>query len=122
MIDMGSRALIAPLLTAIFAGCGGSGGWLPWSKSSGGTGPYTPPGATAYACEGGKRLLVRFESDGKSAWVIYPDRQLRLDRVTSASGQEYSRAGTTLAVTESETTLTETGSAPFTRCKPEQAK
>jgi hypothetical protein len=110
---------MAIVLPAILAGCAGATGWLPWSKSAGDSGPYTPPGATAYACEGGKRLLVRFESDAKSAWVIYPDRQLRLDR-TSAAGQEFSRAGTTLALRDGEATLTEVGSAPFMRCKPEK--
>jgi membrane-bound inhibitor of C-type lysozyme len=122
MIDMAPRTLTTLVLAANLAGCGGSGGWLPWSKSSGDGGPYTPPGATAYACEGGKRLLVRFESDAKAAWVIYPDRQLRLDRVTSASGQEFSRAGTTLAVKEGDTMLVEAGSVQFSGCKPEQAK
>ena len=112
------NALAVSIAAAVLAGCG----WLPWSTSSGNTGPYTPPGATAYACEGGKRLLVRFESDAKSAWMIYPDRQLRLDRVTSAPGQEFSRAGTNLSVKEGDTTLTEGGAVQFARCKPEQAK
>ena len=120
MRDMKSRQLTVMVLAAMLAGCGG--GWLPWSKSPGSSGPYTPPGATAYSCDGGKRLLVRFESDAKSAWVIYPDRQLRLDRVTAASGQEYSRAGTTLAVKDGDTTLTESGSVQFVGCKLEQAK
>jgi hypothetical protein len=122
MAGMAFRAAMAVVLTVILGACSGASGWLPWSKSPGASGPYTPPGATAYACEGGKRLLVRFESDAKSAWVIYPDRQLRLDRVNSAAGQEFSRAGTTLAVKDGEATLTEVGSAPFIRCKPEQAK
>jgi membrane-bound inhibitor of C-type lysozyme len=121
MVDMASKALTVMVLASVLAGCGG-GGWSPWSKSSGSAGPYTPPGATAYACAGGKRLLVRFESDAKAAWVIYPDRQLRLDRVTAASGQEFSRAGTTLTVKEGETMLTEAGALQFAGCKPEQAK
>jgi hypothetical protein len=62
---------------------------------------------------------VRFESE-KSAWVIYPDRELRLDRAAAASGQEFSRAGTTLALKDGEATLTEVGAAPFIRCKPEK--
>jgi membrane-bound inhibitor of C-type lysozyme len=115
------NALALSIAAAMLAGCSGGGGWLPWS-SGGAGGPYTPPGATGYACEGGKRLLVRFESDAKSAWVIYPDRQLRLDRVTSASGEQFSRAGTTLTTVEGETTLTESGAMQFARCKPEQAK
>jgi len=118
---MDCKTLTVSIITATLAGCSTS--WLPWSTSSGGTGgPYTPPGATGYTCEGGKRLLVRFESDAKSAWVIYPDRQLRLDRVAAGRGDEFSRAGTTLATREGETTLTEAGAVQFARCKPEQAK
>ena len=102
---------------ASLAGC--SMGWLPWSKPEA-VGVYTPPGATAYACEGGKRLLVRFESDAKAAWVIYPDREMRLERVGSGAGQEYARAGTTLAVREGETTLTEGATVQAAKCVPEK--
>lgn len=110
----------ASILTALLAGCGTTSSWLPWpTSSSGGGGPYTPAGAKGYACEGGKRLLVRFESDGKSAWVIYPDREMRLDRVAAASGEEFSRAGTTLSTREGETTLIEGNAAQLAKCKPE---
>jgi membrane-bound inhibitor of C-type lysozyme len=92
--DMDGKALALSIVAAVLAGCSTS--WLPWSTSfEGPKGAYTPPGATAYSCEGSKRLLVRFESGGKSAWAIYPDREVRLERVTSASGEEFSRAGTT---------------------------
>ena len=115
------RMVGASILSALLAGCGSSGSsWIPWVKEERPTGAnYTPPGATGYACEGGKRLLVRFESDGKTAWVIYPDRQLRLDRVTSASGEEWSRAGTTLAVKDGASTLIEGNAVQLANCKPE---
>jgi membrane-bound inhibitor of C-type lysozyme len=114
------RKILTVLIAAVMlAGC--SGGWLPWSSSSGESGvPRTPPGAKAYACEGGKRLLVRFESDAKSAWVIYPDREFRLDRTTSASGERYSNGSTTLATKDDEATLDESGGVQFARCKLEQ--
>ncbi|MGP1682469.1 MAG: hypothetical protein ACTS8S_09110, partial [Giesbergeria sp.] len=31
-----------------------------------------PAGATAYQCEGGKRLFVRYLDNGAAAWVILP--------------------------------------------------
>jgi len=118
---MDGKALALSIVAAVLAGCSTS--WLPWSTSfEGPNGAYTPPGATAYSCEGSKRLLVRFESGGKSAWAIYPDREVRLERVTSASGEEFSRAGTTLAIRDGEATLTEGNAVQFARCKPEQAK
>ena len=115
---MNTRTSIVWIFTSVLAGCSTS--WLPWSTSfEGPKGAYTPPGATAYSCEGSKRLLVRFESGGKSGWAIYPDREIRLDRVTSASGEEFSRAGTTLAIRDGEATLTEGNAVQFARCKPE---
>jgi membrane-bound inhibitor of C-type lysozyme len=106
------------LLAALtLAGCGS---WSPWGGGSGGSsGPYTPPGATAYACEGNKRLFVRFEGDGKSAWVIYPDRQFRLDRIASSSGNQYSNGRTLLMVSDGETALSESGNIEFGKCKQE---
>jgi len=113
--------ILAVSIAAALAGC--STDWLPWTKTETVTkGPYTPPGATGYACEGAKRLLLRFESDRKAAWVIYPDHQLRLDRLTSTSGEEFSRAGTTLRISEGEATLIEGSAVQFAKCKPEGAQ
>ena len=115
---MDTRTSMVAVVFAMLAGCSTS--WLPWSTTPTEVGQYTPPGARAYACEGGKRLLVRYESDAKSAWVIYPDRQLRLDRVASGSGEEYARAGTTLAVKDGEAMVTEGATLQYARCKPEK--
>ena len=105
------------MTAALLAGCS----WRPWSTSpdTTGTGPRTPPGATAYACEGKKRLLVRFEADGKSAWVIYPDREFRLQRAAAASGDRFSNGRSTLTVADGEATLAEGGTLEFAKCKPE---
>lgn len=118
MVKTTSSVFIA---TVMLAGCGG-GGWVPWSTSSPEVrGPYTPPGAKGYACEGGKRLLVRVEGDAKSAWVIYPDRELRLNRAVSASGEQYSNARTTLTIKDGEAVLEEGGAVQFAKCKLERA-
>jgi membrane-bound inhibitor of C-type lysozyme len=115
------RKILTVLIAGVtLAGCGG--GWMPWSSSSGEVGvPRTPPGAKGYACEGGKRLLVRFEADAKSAWVIYPDREFRLDRIVSASGERFSNGSTTLATQDGEARLEESGAVQFAKCKLEQA-
>ena len=114
---MDRKALAVFTAVVLLAGCS----WVPWSGSSGDDGaPRTPAGATAYACEGGKRLLVRFESDAKSAWVIYPDREFRLDRIASASGERFSNGSTTLATRDGEATLEESGAVLFAKCKRER--
>jgi membrane-bound inhibitor of C-type lysozyme len=113
----GTKAAVVLLAAALTAGC--RGGWVPWSTERD-TRNYTPPGATVYACATGGRLYVRFESDGKSAWVIQPDREFRLDRVASASGQQYANATTTLALKEEEALLQESGKILFSGCKREK--
>jgi len=115
---MDGKTLTVLGVAAALAGC--SGGWMPWSSSSG-EAPRTPPGAKAYACQSGKRLLVRIEPDAKSAWVIYPDREFRLDRIGSASGEQFSNGISTLAVMGEEATLQEGGVTQFTGCKLERA-
>ena len=108
-------------IVAVLAGCSG-GGWVPWLRSSAEVaGPYTPPGATGYACEGGKRLLVRVEADAKSAWVIYPDREFRLNRTASASGEQFSNARTSLTIKDGEAVLEEGVAVQFAKCKLERA-
>ncbi len=118
MVRTTSSVFIAAVM---LAGCSG-GGWTPWSRSSADAkGPYTPPGAQGYACEGGKRLLVRVEGDAKSAWVIYPDRESRLNRAASAPGEQYSNGRTTLTIKDGEAVVEEGGAIQFARCKLEGA-
>ena len=107
--------------TVMLAGCGGMS-WLPWSSSSGEEGaPRTPPGAKGYACEGGKRLLVRYAPDTKSVMVIYANGEFRLDRVASASGEQFSNGPTILAIRDGEAMMEESGTVQFAKCKPESA-
>ena len=43
----------------------------------------TPAGATAYQCEGGKRLFVRYLDNSAAAWVILPEREFRLNKASA---------------------------------------
>jgi len=79
-----------------------------------------PPGVTEYSCAQGKRLLVRYAADGKSAWVIYPDREFRLDRVASGSGERFTNGVSTLATQGDEALLDAEGARQFTDCKRKQ--
>ena len=40
---------------------------------------YVPPNATQYQCNSGASFYLRKLADG-NMWVIYPDRQIRLDK------------------------------------------
>ncbi len=111
-VRLGIAALgAATLLSA----CGGS--WWPFGKSASEAAERIPAGATEYNCASGHRLLVRYTEDGKSAWVIYPDREFRLDRVAANSGDRFTNGVSTLTTQGEETMLEETGTKLFVDCK-----
>ncbi len=77
----------------------------------------TPPGATAYACEGGTRLFVRYLDNGAAAWVILPEREFRLNKATSTSGTRYSNGSATLDIKDNEVTLSDGAAVTHAGCK-----
>ena len=107
--------ILAPMLVLWLAGCS-SWSWWPWG-GSGGEVPRVPPGATAYKCDGDKELFVRYVDGGKSAMVIYPEREFRLDAVDTGSGTRYSNGHTTLRTSGSEATLEEGSNIVYSNCK-----
>lgn len=108
-----STIAAAAALTLSLQGCGG--GWWPFGRSSAPAAERLPPGATEYTCAEGKRLLVRFSEGGKSAWVIYPDREFRLDR--SGISERYTNGLTTLSLQGDSAQLDSEGARQFTDCK-----
>jgi len=77
----------------------------------------TPAGATAYACDGATRLFVRYLDNGAAAWVILPDREFRLNKLTSASGTSYSNGNATLDIKDDGVTLFDGAKATYAGCK-----
>ena len=101
------------LSALLLAGCSS---W--WSLgSSGGDVPRVPPGATAYKCDGGKDLFVRYIEGGRSAMIVFPEREFRLDRVGAGAGARYSNGHTTLVVQGGAAQLEEGGGVPYANCK-----
>ncbi len=76
-----------------------------------------PAGATAYQCEGGKRLFVRYLDNGAAAWVILPERQFRLNQAQAASGRRYASGDARLEVNGDAATLFDGSTATYTGCK-----
>jgi len=76
-----------------------------------------PAGATAYQCEGGKRLFVRYLDNGAAAWVILPEREFRLNKITSSSGSRYSNGGATLDISENVASLSDGAAVTHAGCK-----
>jgi membrane-bound inhibitor of C-type lysozyme len=112
---MDTSRIAAALLATMLGGC--SGGWWPFGRSDAELPNRIPAGATEYACAQGKRLLVRHSADGKSAWVILPDREFRLDRVAAGPGDRFSNGVSTLQVQGEEAVLESEGSRQFADCK-----
>lgn len=104
------------VLPFIFAGCGSINIW-PFGESEAPRASRGPENATEYRCEAGKVFHVRYLDGGKSAWVILPDRQVRLDRVAAEAGNRYSNGIAVLHVGESGATLTDGAAISYTGCK-----
>jgi len=104
--------LVAGFAALLLSGC--SGGWWP-GRSDGPRPAVLPTGAVEYACAGGKRLVVRMESDARVAWILFPDREFRLDR--AGSGDRYANAGNVLTVDGDTLRLDEEGRRTFDDCK-----
>jgi membrane-bound inhibitor of C-type lysozyme len=101
----------------VLAGCGGldvSKMWPFDSSSKEQDLSRTPPGATAYQCEGGKRLFVRYLDNGGAAWVILPDREFRLTK----GGAGYTNGNATLEAKGGDVALYEGTTVTHAGCKP----
>jgi len=77
----------------------------------------TPAGASAYQCDGGKRLFVRYLDNGAAAWVILPEREFRLNKAASTSGSRYSNGSAALEIMDKAATLTDGGVVTYAGCK-----
>lgn len=103
-----SRVVIAGSLAFVLAGCGLWSG--PQEQSR------VPRDATVYKCDGNKQLVVRYLDGGKSAMVILPEREFRLDQVPAASGARYSNGRTTLSTQDKEAYVDDGNNRLFTNC------
>jgi len=106
------------LLSLLLSGCSGSINIWPFDGPKAQDRPRTPPNATEYQCHNAKRFYVRYLDNGNAAWVIYPEREVRLDKVTTDSGTRYSNGIAVLEVNGDVTTLADGPAISFTGCKP----
>ena len=74
-----------------------------------------PSDATEYQCKGGKRFFVRQIDDGNAAWLILPERQVRLAK--STAGATYRAGNTVLDINGAEATLADGSANSFVGCK-----
>ena len=113
-----AKAGCGAAFAAALAGCGGFSleRLNPWS------GPVEqaqsmPSDATAYACDGGKRLVVRYLSGDNAVMIVFKEREFRLDQAPSASGARYTNGSTTLDAKDNEAHLEEAGATTYSNCR-----
>ncbi len=113
--------MLAPLLAAslLLSACGGInfGRLSFWTNEPAEQQSPRLVGATQYACEGNKRLAVRFGAAGQPVMVIFPEREFRLDPQPAGAGTRHSNGTTTLLTQGDEATLEEGGQPVLTGCK-----
>lgn len=111
---MRRSGIAAAALAVLLGGCAGS--WLPWGHSDREQPRRLPEGAVELDCAQGRKLLVRHFADGKSAWIILPDREFRLDRAPGPA-ERYTNGATTLSVDGDASSLDIDGSRQYADCK-----
>ena len=76
-----------------------------------------PANATAYQCDGDRKLYVRVLDNGAAAWVILPEREIRLEKTGAAAGTNYAYRSTLLEIKGDEAVLLEGSKPVLTGCK-----
>ncbi len=110
-------AALAGLL--LLAGCGDINvkKYIPFTSDTPQERSRTPANATEYQCNAGKRFYVRMLEGGAAAWLILPEREVRLNKLGAGDDQRYSNGIAVLEIKGSEATLTDGATATFTGCK-----
>lgn len=112
-----SSTVCALALCGLLAGCNSMPSVWPFGGSGNPSRPRVPTDATAYNCDNGRKLYVRYIDNGKAAWVILPDREFRLDPVISASGARYSNGVATLETKGNEASLRDGQALTHANCR-----
>lgn len=76
-----------------------------------------PANSVTYQCAGGKRFYLRYLDNGAAAWVILPEREFRLDKVSGDSGMRFGNGKAELRISGEEATLSDGPTATYTACK-----
>ena len=110
------RTATIGLAAVLLAGCSSINLW-PFGDSKPQEVSRKPVNATEYQCNNDRRLYVRYLDNGASAWVIFPEREFRLDKVASESGLRYSNGIAMLERNGDEVSLRDGPTVAFTGCK-----
>ncbi len=115
-----AKAGLGTVLAASLASCGGFNFSIdslnPWRGPAERT-RTVPADATEYACNSGKRLVVRYLTGSNAAMIVFRERSFRLDPAPSASGARYTNGSTTLVSNGDHVSLEEEGAVTYSNCR-----
>ncbi|HEY8353510.1 MAG TPA: hypothetical protein VIK69_00670 [Methylophilaceae bacterium] len=77
---------------------------------------YKPANATEYQCDGNKQFFVRRLTKENAVWLIYPDREVRLEALNEAS-ERYGNGIATLDIGSETASLTDGPAINYTNCR-----
>lgn len=104
-----------PLILSV-AACGSVDKYNPFTEEKAAE-TYKPANSTEYLCEGNKRFFVRMLDKENAAWLIYPDREVRLEKSAEEPSNSYTNGVAILKVDGTETTLSDGPNVNYTACK-----
>jgi len=105
---------LVPFLLALGA-CSNINQYNPFSEDKP-TEAYRPANATEYQCDGNKRFFVRRLTKENAVWLIYPEREVRLES-TSEGSQRYSNGIAVLEIDGGNANLTDGSTINYLGCK-----
>lgn len=73
--------------------------------------------ATEYQCNNGKHFYIRMMENGNSIWLIYPDREVSLNKSSASTGTLYSNGVAELVINGGDSTLNDGPQIAYTGCK-----
>ena len=76
-----------------------------------------PVNATEYQCAAGKRFHLRMIDGGAAAWLILPEREVRLEGIGSG-GTRYGKGGLVLELGADKASLADGAATTYADCKP----
>ncbi len=112
------RRLCTALAGGLMAGCGGASLWPFGEKLT--ELSRIPANAIEYRCNNDRRFYARSLENGAAVWVIYPEREFRLDKVAGAEDR-YSN-GVAMLENQGGTVSLRDGNVAFTGCQTAEAK
>lgn len=111
----GAAALL--LTTALLTGCGDMKVKVwPFGDGAARERSRDPANATEYQCAAGKRFHLRMIDGGVAAWLILPEREVRLERI-GESATRYGKGALLLELAADNVSLVDGATITHVNCK-----